>query len=306
MKIAVVTTSYPRHAGDGAGHFVKTEVDALRAAGHELLVLCPEPGDDAFGFPGALARIRARPVRALGALRFALRAARHLRRAAQLDRVIAHWLVPSAVPIALLQRAPLEVVVHGSDVALLERLPRPVARLVVWLLVRRGANFRCVSHDLRNRLIRLSGAALAALARVEPCAVDLSAAPTREQARARLGIGVQVGLAVVVGRLVPGKRVQRAISAASLLPVEVVVVGDGPELAAAKLRFPGVRFAGQLPRPECLAWIAAADLLISASRHEGAPTVLREARALGVPVVACAAGDLELWAETDPGVCVVA
>jgi glycosyltransferase involved in cell wall biosynthesis len=47
--------------------------------------------------------------------------------------------------------------------------------------------------------------------------------------------------------------------------------------------------------------MAAADLLISASRTEGAPLAIREARALGVPVVSCPAGDLASWARHDGG-----
>jgi len=73
-------------------------------------------------------------------------------------------------------------------------------------------------------------------------------------------------------------------------------------LAELRQRFPDVRFTGELPRPQALAWIAAADVVISASKREGAPTALREARALGVPVVACAAGDLPERAARDAGV----
>ncbi|HVY44240.1 MAG TPA: glycosyltransferase, partial [Minicystis sp.] len=49
-------------------------------------------------------------------------------------------------------------------------------------------------------------------------------------------------------------------------------------------------------------WVAAADVLLHASAVEGAPTVVREARALGVRVVACPAGDLAAWAAADPGI----
>jgi teichuronic acid biosynthesis glycosyltransferase TuaC len=45
--------------------------------------------------------------------------------------------------------------------------------------------------------------------------------------------------------------------------------------------------------------------LLSTSAHEGAPSVVREARALGVPVVAVAAGDLAEWAKADPGIVVL-
>ena len=57
--------------------------------------------------------------------------------------------------------------------------------------------------------------------------------------------------------------------------------------------------------PRHLRWIAAADVLVSASAHEGAPSVVREARALGVPVVAVSAGDLAQWAERDAGLLLV-
>jgi glycosyltransferase involved in cell wall biosynthesis len=87
--------------------------------------------------------------------------------------------------------------------------------------------------------------------------------------------------------------------------VSVIVVGDGPESPALRAAFPNVRFAGHVPRPTARAFIAAANVLVSASRDEGAPSVVREARALGVPVVALAAGDMSEWAKSDPGLFVV-
>jgi glycosyltransferase involved in cell wall biosynthesis len=70
-------------------------------------------------------------------------------------------------------------------------------------------------------------------------------------------------------------------------------------------RFPRARFVGQVARPVALAYLAAADVLVSASQQEGAPTTVREARALGTEVVSVAAGDLELWARGDTGLHVV-
>jgi teichuronic acid biosynthesis glycosyltransferase TuaC len=68
-----------------------------------------------------------------------------------------------------------------------------------------------------------------------------------------------------------------------------VVVGDGPErgrlVALARLRKIDARFVGRLPRPDALAWIGAADVLLHASRTEGLSTVVREANALGVPAL---------------------
>jgi glycosyltransferase involved in cell wall biosynthesis len=77
------------------------------------------------------------------------------------------------------------------------------------------------------------------------------------------------------------------------------MIGDGPELPSGDDL---VDVRGRLPRSEALAWIANASALVSTSRVEGAPTVVREARALGVPVVAFPAGDLAKLAQLDRGI----
>jgi len=111
---------------------------------------------------------------------------------------------------------------------------------------------------------------------------------------------------LIVGRLIPEKRVEVALRAAELVPHgRIVVIGSGPELESLRAQFPDVDFLGQLPRLEVLLWMRAADVVLSTSRHEGAPTVVREARALGVPVVACEAGDLIEWAQHDPDLWIV-
>ena len=113
-------------------------------------------------------------------------------------------------------------------------------------------------------------------------------------------------LVVIVARLIADKRVDIALRALSLLPnLRVAVVGDGPERARLQDAFPTAEFTGNRPRSEALLYIAAADALVSASRHEGAPTVVREARALGVPVVAAPAGDLVEWARADAGIALI-
>jgi glycosyltransferase involved in cell wall biosynthesis len=113
-------------------------------------------------------------------------------------------------------------------------------------------------------------------------------------------------LAVVAGRLIPEKRLDVALGAASLVPgVRVVVLGDGPERARLARAFPDVTLAGLVPRERALLWIAAADVVLSASLEEGAPSVVREARALGTRVVALACGDLERRSAGDPGLFVV-
>src|SRR5690606_16963386 len=76
-RAAVITTSWPRHEGDAAGHFVLAEVEELLGSNWAVTVLPPgtspyEPprcrvlslgGDELFAWPGALPRLRQEPGR---------------------------------------------------------------------------------------------------------------------------------------------------------------------------------------------------------------------------------------------------
>lgn len=319
MRVCVVTSSYPLQPGSYAGHFVASEARALAAAGHQVFVCAPGPrgrwqhegihgeslgAEQLFGSPGAWPRLKANPLRAGWALPFVLRSRAWLRRHGPFEQVQAHWLLPCGWPIASACDAPLQIVCHGSDVALLERLPRPLCRHILQSIAGTQAQLRCVSHDLQQRLLALEPS-LAARCWVQPCALDVSAAPPRTQARAALQLGDDE-LLLIVSRLIPSKRVDLMLTSLTLRPHgprarRTVVIGSGPELPTLRARYPGVHFLGELPREQTLHWIAAADLLLTASAAEGAPTVVREARALAVPVLACAVGDLPLWAASDRG-----
>jgi teichuronic acid biosynthesis glycosyltransferase TuaC len=344
VRIVVVTTSYPRTAEDPSGHFVRSSALALAAAGHEVHVVAPggspfEPprrrrggvvvhragGGALFAWPGALARAKEAPWRALSAGPFAVGVRARLARIGRVDRAVGHWMVPSAFPLLLGVRAELEVVAHGADVRLLLGAPRFARDRVVASLLDRGAHFTFAAGSLLSALsAALSPSVAAALglaARVEPPPIDVPDGARAAGAALRGGLGLAPGepLLVAVARLIPSKRVDLAIDAVSALgrPARLVVVGDGPErralearaaslgLSAPDPRGAPVRFTGALPRREALAWVAAADALVHASEVEAAPTVIREARALGTPVVACDAGDVRAWAHDDAGIRVV-
>jgi glycosyltransferase involved in cell wall biosynthesis len=256
-------------------------------------------GGGLFGWPGALTKLRAKPWLVHGALQFVWAAQKALRDLEPLDLLIAHFIVPCAWPASLGTKAPLEIVVHGSDGRLLLSLPRVLRRRILSDLAQRAVAIRLSSRELMLAFEK-ELPHQRHLLRVEPPALSLDAALPRAEARKRLGLGTE-RIALVVARLVVEKRLEVALSASSLLPdTKVVVVGSGPERAQLQRRFGDVSFLGQLPHAQTLTWLAAADVLLSASRHEGAPTAIREARALGVPVVACPAGDLALWAKSDP------
>jgi glycosyltransferase involved in cell wall biosynthesis len=106
---------------------------------------------------------------------------------------------------------------------------------------------------------------------------------------------------VVVGRLIPEKRIDRFLRALALARAQApqlrgAIVGDGPErlsletLARGSGLLPeGVRFLGA--RSDVTRLLKGADVLVLSSDSEGFPNVLLEAMAARTPVVTTPAGD---------------
>jgi len=297
-----VTTSYPSTEHDWVGHFVRQEALELVGAGREVTLVTPRTafcdagvraidcgGRGAlspFGPPGAAARIRAFPPRAIGGAAWGVRAAGALRRG-RWDRVIAHWAVPSAL-VAMAADAPLEIVSHGGDVRLLLAMPALARRALVRSIASRARSWRFVSDALLGSLVaeldHETCARVRAIATVKAPPIALPDVSGRA-AHLREELGA---FDVSLGRLVATKRVDRAIDRAAARGEMLVVVGDGPERASLERRAAraraNVRFLGDLPRDEALAYLAAARSLLFASEAEGCSTVVREARALGARV----------------------
>ena len=267
MKILVLTTSYPRDAGDVAGTFVHDGVEALRAAGAEVRVVSPASFRHygiAYG-DGIVNNLRSAPWKALALPLFLLSFARAARRAARgADVVHAHWL-PSVVP-ALATGKPIVLQLWGSDVALAARA-RPLAR---WL-VRRARVVVCASTALADDARALGGGDVRVVAQGVriPDAVGEPDEPPH---------------ILYVGRLSEEKGVRELADAADGL--QLVVVGDGP------LRSLLPQAAGFVPPAELGPYYEGAAIVVVPSRREGYGMVAREAMAHGRPVVATAVGGL--------------
>ena len=98
------------------------------------------------------------------------------------------------------------------------------------------------------------------------------------------------GFLLVAARLLAYRRVDLAVGAASRLGRDLVIVGDGPELASLRgLAGPTVRFAGRLDRPALVDLFARCHAyLVSGEEDFGMAPV--EAMGAGKPVIALRAG----------------
>jgi glycosyltransferase involved in cell wall biosynthesis len=266
VKIAVLTTSYPRSEQDTAGRFVADAVEHLRRRAVDVDVIGPEQFRHfgiAYGH-GVVGNLRRRPWLALfvpALLASFVRAARRT----DGDLLHAHW-IPAGWVAARTGR-PYVVQVWGTDVELFRRVPR-LARGVL-----RGA-----------RLVIAASSALADAARGLG-AREVQVIPSGIELPAEVGEEAEPPEVLYAGRLSEEKGVLELVEAARDL--NLVVAGDGPLRA----RVPQAR--GFVPNDELQHLYARAAVVACPSRREGFGVACLEAMAHARPVVASAVGGLK-------------
>ena len=266
MKVAVLTTSYPRHVDDVAGHFIRDAVEHLREAGVDVEVVSPA-GFRHFGIAyghGVVGNVRRRPWLALALPLFLANFVRAARRASHdADLVHAHWLPAGFV--ALLTGKPFVVQLWGTDVELARRAP--------WLarpILRRARTVVCTSNALADAARDLGAHDVAVI----PTGVDIPPEP---------GPPAEPPHALFVGRLSPEKGIEDFLRATEGLPR--VIVGAGPVAVPEAVGF--------VPPSEVAFYYERAAVVCTPSRREGVGLAAREAMAYGRPVVATAVGGLQ-------------
>jgi glycosyltransferase involved in cell wall biosynthesis len=114
--------------------------------------------------------------------------------------------------------------------------------------------------------------------------------------RQKLGVPQEAIVVLCVGELRRGKGVENLLEAWRIVqmraekPVWAIVVGDGAlrdQLVSMSLDLCNIVFTGSIPRDDLLSAYEESDLFVMPSEGgEGMPTVLLEAMAAGLPVVA--------------------
>ena len=268
MKVAVLTTSYPRYEGDPAGNFVADAVEQLRARGVEVDVVSPASFRH-FGIAygsGVVGNLRRAPWKGLLVPAMLGSFAQAARRAARdADLVHAHWLPAGAVG-AHHRQAVRRAALGNRRRA---RAAGAAARAAD------SASERGWSSAPRTRSPRLPASSGRTSVRVIPSGVELPEA---------VGEPADPPEVLFVGRLSPEKGILELVEASD--GMKLVVAGDGP----LRERVPGA--LGFVPHHELAPLYERAAVVAVPSHREGFGVACLEAMAHGRPVVASAVGGL--------------
>lgn len=254
----MITSSYPRFPGDGAGSFIESLARSLDALGHSIHVVAPydpyvaEMREEIDRAEVCVHRFRYAPSKALhlaghgralqadrrmkwvvpllmpGFVMAAVTYALKLHWRERFDLVHGHWAVPGgaiAGLVAGITSLPLVISLHGSDVYVIERNPLYAAAARYGF--RRASQVTACSEDLRDRAVTLG--LDAARTTIIPYGVDVaryarhSHPDGRTKMRARLGVPDQALVIGALGRLVHKKGFSTLIEA---MPVVLDAFAD--------------------------------------------------------------------------------
>lgn len=204
MRILMLTSSYPKYAGESTAPFIEEIAAGLAARGHWIDLVAPwhpeirrapqergvhlhffryapHPDLNIWGYAQSLLSDTRLKQQALLALPFALsRSILTLQEQIAhsngrgYDLVHAHWILPNGIPAAVVAaaaRLPLVVSLHGSDIYLAEQHWALAA--AAGLTFRRAGAITACSSDLFRRGVRLG--AQPEISRVVPYGVDVQA-----------------------------------------------------------------------------------------------------------------------------------
>jgi teichuronic acid biosynthesis glycosyltransferase TuaC len=311
MNLLWITAIYPSANHPAEGVFHRTQAEALTALGAKVKVIAPVPWVPSFickfnrrwrsygdyparyeqnGVEVFRPKFFAHPRHFFYGIphRFMAAAIRRIGMGPP-DLIHAHIAFPCGLAARHVSErcgVPYVLTLHGSDVHSYPRINAQCRRR--FLRAIRGARSVCaVGPSLAQKAEQLSGVR----PNVQPIGIDLKNfknLPSRSEARQRLQLPADRYVVLYVGRLVEAKGVRDLIEAVrQTYPRDVlaVLVGDGPLLERASAE-QHIRAVGAVDNKHVPLYLAAADTLILPSHKEGLPTVLVEAGACAVPVIA--------------------
>jgi N-acetyl-alpha-D-glucosaminyl L-malate synthase BshA len=303
------------YASVGGSGVVATELaHALAGRGHHVHIISSEPP---FRWRDGVPRLSFTPVEIpsyplfrepqylLALTNTIVRVAREQR----LDIVHAHYAVPHATAAYLADQiltslpdipAPRTVTtLHGTDITLVGS--DASYALVVGFSIEQSHGVTAVSHSLKADTVAALGIRQAI--RVIPNFLDCAGYARRPDDRLRARIcpaGSGESVVVHVSNFRPVKQVPIVVdvfrSIRRRVPSRLVLIGDGPDRAAAERRAAehgladAIMFAGE--QQDLVPWLSVADLFLLPSAKESFGLAALEAMACEVPVVTSNVGGL--------------
>ncbi|MBT5868444.1 MAG: glycosyltransferase [Nitrospinaceae bacterium] len=334
--ITILTTSFPRFAGDNAGRFVYNFSYALSQSGCTVQVIAPDDSEVIpQSFPFTVKNFPYFFPRSLQSLAYgagmASRIKRNGWRLLQLPFFVmafffaalksegkilhAYWTLAGLVALAVKFFTGKYVVINlwGSDI-LFTKIP------ILWYCLSKAFNradaIICESQDFADQLIAkgLTRQRITVL----PNGLDLQQFKPMDQIsqRKQLGLPTDRPLLLSVGNLSERKGHKYLLQALSKIlqsygPVLVVIVGEGEfrssiEATIADLKLENSVHLAGFQKGETIAnWLNAADIFILPSLLEGTPNILLEAMACQLAVVSTRVGGVGHVIEDGTNGCLV-
>lgn len=306
MKILIINFEYPP-LGGGGGVATRDFAEQL-ASRHSVHVITTAFKDlPRFEFSEGVTIHRVRvvgrsklPTASLASLLSfvpaALVAGWRLCRHVSFDVINGQFVVPSGIPAMMLAKIfdiPFVVSFIGGDIYDPSKGVSPhrsvFLRFVIRFIARQAKAATAISSDTKRRAQTLHGVTLP----ITVTPLGIKAAPIIPKSRAELRLPAEALVAVTVGRLIPRKGYEQLMRVWSKIPnAHLVIIGDGPlieQLQQQRARLglvERVHLVGFVPEAIKMSLLAAANLYISASTHEGFGLVFLEAMHAGLPIVA--------------------
>lgn len=295
LRVAIVSETFLPIVNGVTNSVVRT-IEYLRAAGHEVTVIAPGPGDDHHdGVP--VIRLPAFDVPRYDDLRVAYPDPRMGSLLRHLSADVVHVAAPTVLGAAAIGSARRvgipTVAIFQTDLAGfakrhgLARMSDGIWGYLRWVHARADrtlAPSTATMWTLRSRgvpNVHLWGRGVD-LTRFHP-------EHRSEALRRQLAPGGEV-IVGYVGRLAREKQVDRLAPVCALDHVQVVIVGDGPEAATLRRTLPGARFVGFCGGAELGRHVASLDVFVHTGLDETFCQSLQEAMASGVATVAPSSG----------------
>ena len=325
MKVLVISYMYPNARNPNLGIFIEERLINLSRV-CDVKLINPYPWIPPFGLlkrwtmpyfqkqnnieiyrpkyfplPGSFFNF----IKGIWCFIFIKREIKGINRKFNFDIIHAHRVFPegfAAVLLARIYKKPAIVTIHGSDINFAAK--NPIIKKMVTFTLKKASKIIVVSKTLKKLILELR-------APEEKIEVLLNAVDTnkfkpqnKEDARNKLSLDLNKKIILFVGNLVDVKNPLFLIEACHRLKERgvdnfvLVMIGDGylknkiknkiTEYCLEKLIF----LIGLQSHEKIPLWMSAADFLVLPSKNEGMPTVVLEAMACALPVIATEVGGI--------------